>query len=184
MKHTFLIFTLFLIVFSASAQKFWEQSSYTGKIDKSKTYKVAVLPVKSADALALSAPAAANAAYNQLYIELAAITNFNLISKNTVEQAVNKFNFGISGLSPASYAALAKELGADLFVVAELSNEKQKIKKYQVGTVMAFVQVFDMKNDAMVLYVSRARAINPVSPESEAEFAVQKALKKLVEALK
>ncbi len=146
-----------------------------------KNYRVAILPVNSTNTSLLKL---ADMAYNSITTELMACSKFQLVNKNLVQQAVNKFSFGISGLDVSSYAELAKDLNVDIIVLCDLSADKQTLKGKEIGTVMAFIQFLDMKNSANVFYVGKARAINPISAEAEMELAIQKALSKFVKEVK
>jgi len=163
------------------SQKYWEQSNLSSSFDLTKSYRVAILPVTSTnmDLLKLE-----NVSYNKITTELMACSKFQIINKNQVQQSINKFSYGVSGLNPNSYPELAKDLNADILLICELSSDKQLIKKKEIGTVLAYIQLLDMKNNATVVYSGKARAINPISAEAETEYAIQKALDKLVKASK
>jgi len=182
------LFTLLIILFvslTTFAQKFWEQSTLSAGFDVTKSYKVAILPVFSGNIELTGNKNIFDAVYNKINLELTASSKFQVLPKFAVEQAVNKFRYGSSvTIDPSKYNDLAKELKVDLLVICELSNDKQMIKKKEIGTVMAYIQVFNMKNEALVAYSGKARAINPISAEAEAEFAAQKALRVLMDKMK
>jgi hypothetical protein len=179
-KLTFILAFILSIQLGFS-QKYWEQSNLSGSFDLKKNYKVAILPVISTNA---DLQKLDNVAYNKIVTELMACSQFQLINKSQVQQSINKFSFGVSGLDAASYADLAKDLNADIIITCELSSDKQTIKKKEVGTVMAFIQLLDMKNNGTIIYAGKARAMNPISQQSETEYAIQIALKKLINANK
>jgi len=181
MKKISLLLTLILVSFFGFSQKYWEQSNLTPSFDLTKNYRVAIIPATSSnmDLLKLS-----DITYNKITTELMACSKFQLLNKNQVQQSINKFSYGVSGIDPNSYGELAKDLNADILVICELSADKQMIKKKEIGTVLAYIQLLDMKNSATVVYAGKARAINPLSAEAECEFAIQKALNKLVKAMK
>lgn len=181
MKYLTFILAFFLSMQIGYSQKYWEQSNISSNFDLTKNYKVAILPINSTNPSLLKL---ADLAYNSITSELMACSKFQLLNKNLVQQAVNKFSFGISGLDASSYAELAKDLNVDILVLCDLSADKQTIKKKEIGTVMAFVQFLDMKNNANVLYIGKARAINPLSAEAELELAIQKALSKFIKQAK
>lgn len=179
MKKICIISLLLIATISVFSQKFFEQSNMSPKFDMSKSYRLAILPLSSPN---MELMKQATIGYNKITNELMVCSKFQILNKSQVEQSVNKLGFGVSGLSPNSYPELAKELNADLLMLCELSNEKQVIKKKEVGTVTANIQIFDMKNEAIVIYSGKARAINPISADAETEFAIQKALTKLTKS--
>ena len=181
MKKISIISILLLCFQFGFSQKFWVQSNISANFDLKKSYKVAILPVTStSEELAKLA----DISYNKITNELMTCSRFQVVNKSTVQQAVNKFSFGISGMDASNYPELAKLLNADILMLCELTSEKQIRKKKEVGTVTAFIQIFDMKNEAIVVYSGKARSINPISAQAEAEFAIQKALEKLVKVCK
>jgi len=181
MKKISIISLLILCFQFGYSQKFWAQSNISANFDLKKNYKIAILPISAgSEELAKLADISNNKITNELMV----CSRFQVINKSNVQQAVNKFSFGISGMDAANYPELAKLLNADLLMLCELTSEKQIIKKKEVSTVTAFIQIFDMKNEAIVVYSGKARSINPISAQAEAEFAIQKALDKLVKGCK
>jgi len=181
MKNTFFLLAFITCSIFGYSQKYWEQSNLSPNFDLTKNYRVAIIPITS---LNMDLIKLADISYNKITTELMACSKFQLINKNQVQQSINKFSYGVSGLDPNSYAELAKDLNADILLVCELSSDKQIIKKKEIGTVMAYIQLLDMKNNATVVYVGKARAINPISTEAETEYAIQKALDKLIKTSK
>ena len=64
--------------------------------------------------------------------------------------------------------------------MVQLSKDKRIIKKKEVGTIMAFIQIFDVEANNIVIYSGKGRSINPLSETVEIEMAVEKAMDKLV----
>jgi hypothetical protein len=117
--------------------------------------------------------------------DLTGVGKFQIVNQQLVQETINKYKFSGSGaLNTSDYDNIAKETGATLLVYCELSKDRATIKKTDVSTVMTYIQVLDAKNSYTALYSSKARMIMPVSKQAEMEFAIQKALKKLIDFLK
>lgn len=185
MKKSFVIFTIVICssVF-AFAQKYWENSNISGSFDKTKTYKVAILPVISNDAELSGEAGLLTLAYNEISINLTGVSKFTVINKQLVEEAVNTYKFSGGSLNTSDYSLIAAKANADLLVYCELSRDMNIVKKKEVSTVMAYIQLLDVKSDFTALYSGKARMLNPVSKQSEMEYAIRKALKKLTDYIK
>jgi hypothetical protein len=185
MKRT--LFVIAFIIISCSftyAQKYWENSNIANGFDKTKTYKVAILPVISNDAELTGEASLLDMATKEINNDLTGVSKFQIINQQLVQETINKYKFSGGILNTSDYTNIANETGADLLVYCELSKDHATIKKTDVSTVMAYIQVFNAKNSFSAVYTSKARMILPVSKQAEMEFAIQKALKKLIDYLK
>jgi hypothetical protein len=179
MKNIILLVSFLLLGCSSFAQKFWEQSNVSSAYTTSKTYKVALLPVKMQDMELQKEAQLKSTAAKKTEMELMGVKNINLIPVEAVKSACNTYAFGGGDIAYNNYAELAKQLGADMICTVELSKEKMTIKNSQIGTVMAYIQLLDVSNNMTVLYTGKARAMNPLSLEAETELAIENALKRL-----
>jgi hypothetical protein len=184
MKKTILFIALFLFFSCAYSQKYWEESNISGSFDVTKTYKIAILPIVSNDAETSGEENLMKLAYNEINIQLTGVKNLQVITKQVMEETVNTYRFGGGPLSSSNYPDVAKSLSADLLVYCELSRDMGIVKKKEISTIMAYIQIFDVKNGMTAIYTSKARSINPLSKQSEVEIAVTKALNKLSEKMK
>jgi hypothetical protein len=107
------------------------------------------------------------------------VKNLSLVPIDAVKTACQTYAFGGGDISFANYADIAKNVGADVICTIELSKEKMTIKGKEIGTVMAYIQLLDVSNNMMVLYTGKARSMNPISLEAEAELAIENALRRL-----
>jgi hypothetical protein len=112
-------------------------------------------------------------------VELMAVKNLSLIPFEAVKNACQTYAFGGGDVAYNNYADIAKNVGADVLCTIELSKEKMTIKGKEIGTVMAYIQLLDVSNNMAVLYTGKARSMNPISLEAEAELAIENALKRL-----
>jgi hypothetical protein len=98
--------------------------------------------------------------------------------------AVNLYRFGGGPVSASNYSDISKTTGARLLVYCTLSRDKTTIKKKEVSTLMAWIQVFDAESGFSAIYTCRARSVNPLSEQAETEGAVRKALEDFISRFK
>ncbi len=161
-------------------QKFWSEANISSSYNSKKNYTVAILPVTSSDASLKDRNELMDAAYNQLSTILTGVKNFQTVNKETVLQACYKYAFGAGNINVSNYKQIATDINANLLVLVQLSKDKRTIKKKEVGTIMAFIQFFDVEANNTVIYSGKGRSINPLSETVEIEMAVEKAMEKMV----
>jgi len=175
-----LMITFFAILpLMCFSQKFWEQSNLSSSYDKNKTYRVAILNVETNDMELQQEVGLKNTARRQMMTELTGVSNFVMIPLAQIDEACKIHVFGGTSVSASDFPKIAKSLNADLFVTCELSKDKAMIKRKEIGTVMAYIEVYDVQNST-IIYTGKARSINPISLQVETEMAVQRALRKLL----
>jgi hypothetical protein len=179
MKNIAFIVSFLLFGCSTFAQKFWQQSSVSSSYTTSKNYRVALLPVKMQDMELQKEAQLKSTAAKKTEMELMGVKNISLLPFEAVKSACNTYAFGGGDIAYNNYADVARQLGADIICTVELSKEKMTIKKSQIGTVMAYIQLLDVSNNMAVLYTGKARAMNPLSLEAETELAIENALVRL-----
>lgn len=175
-----LFFSLFLSLSFAQKGKYWENANYNSSFNFNKGYKIGILPVVPPEQV-LDDSELSKIAYNELEINLAGLKGSSLISKEIMVKAVNMYRFGGGPIDASSYKDICEYTGAQLLILCELSHDMTIIKKKEVGTIMATVHIFDAASDFMSVYIGKARALNPLSEQSETEIAVRNALNKLKE---
>jgi hypothetical protein len=163
---------------------YWAESNASNTLDATKTYMVAVLPVVVTDAELSADATIAEPAYNTILLKLADIWKFKLINKDVMMGAVNTYRFGAGPANATNYPDICKATGAQLLVYCELSRNKTIIKKKEVTTVIAWIQVFDAGTDFTTVYSSRARSIKSMTITDEVDGAIGKALEALVLKMK
>ncbi|MEI6763991.1 MAG: hypothetical protein WCM76_00035 [Bacteroidota bacterium] len=163
---------------------YWAESNASNTLDASKKYSVAVLPVVVTDAELSADATLAEQANNTIILKLADIWKFNVINKELMLGAVNTYRFGSGPVNASNYPDICKATGARLLVYCELSRNKTIIKKKEVTTVIAWIQVFDANADFSSVYSSRARSIKSMTITEEVDGAIGKALEALVLKMK
>ena len=184
MKRSILLLSLILCFTYSFSQKYWEESNISTSFDAAKKYKVAILPIVSNDAETSGEENLLKLAYNEINIQLTGVANFQVVTKQKMDETVNLYRFGGGPVNSANYTDIAKALGVDLLVYCELSRDMGIVKKKEISTIMAYLQIFDAKSDFTAVYTAKARSINPLSKQSEVELAVTKSLAKLVDKIK
>jgi hypothetical protein len=181
MKTKILILILgVLTAYTASAQngKFWSNCSVVGSYDFDKVRKVGILPVVSSET-DLSGDLY-KVAMSELSVNLSGVSTFQVINNQVMEQTIRTYCFG-GTVALSCYPDICKNTGAELLVYCELSREPNIIKKKEVQTVLAYIQIFDAANNYTAVYTAKARSLNPLSAQMELEGAIRKALEKLIE---
>jgi hypothetical protein len=179
MKNIYILLATLLVNSNAFAQKYWEQANVSSSYSVAENYKVAILPVKMQDMELQKEAQLKSTAAKKTEAELMGVKNLSLVPIDAVKTACQTYAFGGGDISFANYADIAKNVGADVICTIELSKEKMTIKGKEIGTVMAYIQLLDVSNNMMVLYTGKARSMNPISLEAEAELAIENALRRL-----
>lgn len=175
------IFLLTLLIILACSKAYFKQgSTLPPDFDKTRTYKVAILPFLVRGEIGQPNQVLRDRAYTRLQVILQNTGKFLVIDKFTVEQATRKHEFGTMGkVDPALARTIGKEVGAELVALTELSLNP-------VGgglKILANVQILDV-NKEYVIYTGQARTDNPISVEAGAEKAIELATEVLVDQLK
>lgn len=147
--------------------------------DTNRPYKVAVMPLAVRGLLSPGA-FARDKAYDHLVRMLMQVPKFQLVDKYTVEQQVRLAEFGSEGsIDPGMGRKVAREVGADLVVIAECAFEEEAPKVL----LNTSVQVLDV-NTALQVYSGSARTVNPASTLAAAEVGLERATEKLIQKMK
>ena len=148
--------------------------------DKTRTYKIAILPFLVRGESGEPSVTLRDRAYTRLQVRLQETGKFMVIDKFTVEKATRVHEFGSQGkVDPALARKIGKEVGAELVALTELSLTP-------VGgglRILANVQILDV-NKNYVIYTGQGRTDNPVSIEAGAEFAIDLATDVLVSRIR
>lgn len=180
-QSLFLIIAMFFAI-SSSAQKYWVEASVSPNLDKTKDYKVAILPVISGDEDINGDETLLKMAYDKISLQLSAINRFEPVSKQKVESAVRIFAFGGSNqVKEEKYAEIAQQTGADIILLCDLTREPVVKKDFKV--IRVYIQMFDVNNGNAIVYNAKARAKNILSKEAEVELGVQNAMETLKEEM-
>lgn len=161
---------------------YWKESKLTKAYSKANAYKLVIMPISfKFDLEEEDKPALQSTCQQKLSILLAEPDNFEVLSNESVQEAINLHTFGGSVLEPKAAAAVAKELGANVIVTCTFTREDKLLGK-KVGAGIGIIQTLITLTETTtnkVLYTGKARASNPLSLQDEAEYVLQLALEKL-----
>lgn len=168
-----------LTAFAVQAQKgkYWLNANTNSTFNFGQNYKVGILPIITNEPDMVGS--LSDLAMSEISVNLTGVSKFQLINTQVFKQAVST-NCYAGQISVSCYPDICKATGAQLLVYCELSRDMNIIKKKEVSTVMAYIQVFDASNDFTVVYTAKARSINPLSAQAEMEGAIRKALEGLI----
>jgi len=177
-KIKLLVFSLSLFIFCSKG--YIKQGVLDPNFDKTRTYKVAILPFLVRGEPGEPSPVLRDRAYTRLQVRLQQTGKFMVIDKFTVERVVRTYEFGTIGkVDPALAKKIGKELGADLVCLSELS-----LNPVDGGLrILANVQILDVNKD-YVIYTGQGRTDNPISKEAGAEYAIDLAIDILIKRMK
>jgi hypothetical protein len=168
---------LFLFLFFCS-KAYIKQGVLDPNFDQTRTYKVAILPflVRGEE----PSSTLRDRAYTRLQVRLQQTGKFMIIDRFTVERVVRTYEFGATGkVDPSLARKIARELGAELVVLSELS-----LNPVDGGLrILANVQILDVNKD-YVIYTGQGRTDNPISKEAGAEYAIDLATDVLIKRMR
>jgi len=171
---------LILLIILVCSKGYIKQGSLDPNFDKTRTYKIAILPFLVRGEIGEPSPVLRDRAYTRLQVRLQETGKFMVIDKFTIDRATKVHEFGsIGSVDPALGRKIGKEVGAELVALTELSLTP-------VGgglRILANVQILDV-NKNYVIYTGQGRTDNPISTEAGAEFAIDLAIDILVSRIK
>ena len=169
-----------LSIILACSKGYIKQGALDPTFDKSRSYKLAILPFLVRGEPGMPSVTLRDRAYTRLQIRLQQTGRFSIIDKFTVERATRVHEFGTLGrVDPALARKIGKEVGAELVALSELS-----LNPVDGGLrILANVQILDVNKD-YVIYTGQGRTENPVSTEAGAEWAIDLATDILVKSMK
>lgn len=175
-----LIVLVFLLVISGCSKGYIKQGSLDPGFDKTRAYKIAILPFLVRGEVGEPSPVLRDRAYTRLQVRLQETGKFMVIDKFTVERATKVHEFGTMGkVDPALGRKIGKEVGAELVALTELS-----LTPAGGGLrILANVQILDV-NRNYVIYTGQGRTDNPISTEAGAEWAIDLATDVLIKQTK
>ncbi len=175
-----LIALVLLSIILSCSKGYIKQGVLDPNFDKTRTYKIAILPFLVRGEIGGPGPVLRDRAYTRLQVRLQETGKFMVIDKFTVERVVKTYEFGTMGkVDPALARKIGKEVGAELVALTELS-----LNPVDGGLrILANVQILDVHKD-YVIYTGQGRTDNPVSTEAGAEFAIDLATDILVSKMK
>lgn len=188
MKKNLLFIAIVFITISSSAQKYWVEASVSPSLDKEKNYKVAILPVISSNDELNGDEKLKNLAYEKISLQVSSIRHFEPVSRQKVEKAVRVFAFGGSSeVKEENYSQIAKEAGAKMILLCELTREKviKKIlfSKKGIEVIRVSIKIYDTTQGNSIVYNAKARSKNPLSKEAEVEYGIENAMEKLEDVM-
>ena len=178
MHKKYLLLTLLIIL--VCSKGYIKQGSLDPNFDKTRVYKIAILPFLVRGEIGEPSPVLRDRAYMRLQVRLQETGKFMVIDKFTVEKGTRVHEFGTMGkVDPALARKIGKEVGAELVALTELS-----LTPAEGGLrILANVQILDV-NKNYVIYTGQGRTDNPISTEAGAEWAIDLATDMLIKRLK
>lgn len=175
MRPTILLLLLLPVFGNAYAQKYFTEYSMRPDYTFNRSETFLLLEVTMRDDAPSGDSEALNAAINQLRMSLQ--RRGTVVDRKKTDELLRTYRFGGGGnISTSDYKAIAQASGATHFVRCELSRDPSVFKKKSLSTVMAYIEILDARDGFNVVYSGRARTINPLSAQAEAEQAVRMAL--------
>jgi len=165
------------LLLSSCSEKYVAHSAIDPGFNAKKTYTVAIMPLLVRQPLVTLGAFDRDQAYGFLLRRLMETGKLRPMDKSTIDRAVGVQEFGQQGaVSPAKAREIGKELGADLVCLAEVNIDQESV-------VLATVDMLDVGTTTTV-YSGSARATNPASAIAAAQYALEQATDKLVQAMK
>ncbi|MEO0224686.1 MAG: CsgG/HfaB family protein [candidate division WOR-3 bacterium] len=146
---------IFLILISC-ATGYYAKGSVV-KIDKTKNYKIAIIPQLKSNYLNEDD---LRKIYNAYYLEFSSIKNFTIVEREKIEEIIKELNFQYSGLADVNNAKeFGKLAGADLVATYEVISASEKMDDFLkeiVRELVISIKIIDIQTGE-VLYVGRGR---------------------------